>query len=401
MADALPVNSIDPTQRFLIRILADYLNRRPTVPAEDVDWAALQKLAANHSVSGIVFQQCMAFLPAPAAEALSAAYASELFYYQNRAASFQTVSKALSDAGIDFYTVKGLNVAKLYPIPALRTMGDCDIIVHPADKQKAHRVMTELGLVCTKVGSHEWLYYQDELEYEIHDHLLYDDVGVTQAEKDFTETAWAHAEQVEGRRYELDWSFHFVFLLLHLKRHLVNVGVGLRQFMDLWVARQRCTLDEVWIDEALQALGLKAFRDVCFSLIAEWFDGQASMQLTPVREAQTLKILGNGTFGFHDSSNRARRGADTLILQKGARPLARVKALLLSVFPAYREMRCVPQYKFLDGRPWLLPAAWLYRYYRAIRLRMGKNAKRMLSEAFVSGKVVDERAQELAQWGLQ
>ena len=391
-------------QHTFLKILSDHLNGRETAPAEGVDWAAVERIARDHQVAGMVYVQCRDFLPEGVRTGLAEKNASELYYYYGRVKLFDQVAQALTEAGIPFYTVKGLNVAKLYPVPALRTMGDCDIVVHPEDKEKAHGVFEKLGFRVHGKEEMEWGYWKNDLEFELHDHLLYDEIVNDQNGIEFSDSAWEMTRRVEGQRYELDQSFHFVFLLLHLRKHIVSSGVGFRQFMDLDVVMRRCALDWAWINTALETLGLVRFARVCFGLLNRWFETPLPFPCEEMEEGfyeeATNKIFANGIFGFHDKANRENRALNAITQKSGRRWHARLSNLLQSIFPPYRHMRYVPQYSYINGRPWLLPTAWIYRFYRGVRYRMIDNGKRMMGNVFVSNEKLDARERELAKWGL-
>lgn len=392
-------------QAFFLQILTDHLNGRSTAARADLDWPTELAYAQNHQVSGIVYEQCKSFLPELWQGALSAQHSTELFYYFNRVALFEQVTKALSEAEIPFFTVKGLDVAQFYPISALRTMGDCDIIVHPEDKEKAHGVMIGLGFENRLKQDIDWMYFKDGMEFEIHDHLLYNEAGNEAAGREFMDRAWNYAAPTEnGTRYALDWSFHFVFLLLHLKKHLIHAGIGFRQFMDLDVVIRRCRLDWDWLEDSLTKLGLWDFAQVCFALLRRWFETPLPFETAELPDGfcqeATEKILANGIFGFDDQANAENKSLNAITRKSGPRWWGRLKTLLESSFPPYRNMRYVPHYAFLDGRPWLLPYAWLYRFCFAARNRMGANGKRIIGEVLIPDEKLDARERELAKWGL-
>ena len=393
-------------QRFFIQILSDHLNGRKTEARSGLDWDALRSYADKHQVSGIVYQQCREFVPAECAEDMDRKHATELFYYHNRVALHAQVKQALSRKKIDFYTVKGLDVAALYPIPALRTMGDCDIVVHPADKDKAHVVMSSLGFETFLKEDKDWMYFKNDIQFEIHDHLLYKDPGTTRESREAVELAWEHVQPTgDGTRYALDWSFHFLFLLLHIKKHLIHQGIGFRQFMDLAVVMKNCELDWAWIERSLDELELRRFAEICFRLIERWFETPLPFPCEPMSDAffeeATEKIFANGIFGFHDAENRQIGSLNAITQKSGPRWLVRAENIAASVFPNYRSMRFAEAYRFVDGRPWLLPLAWGYRFYRAIRYRLADNGLQMIERTMVSDELLDERERELEKWGLR
>ena len=353
-------------------------------------------LADQHEVRGIAYHQCKAFIPEPYRARLAQLYAMELHSYQNRCRLFDALSAALRDAGISFFTVKGLDVARLYPCPALRTMGDCDLVVREQDKTRAHKIFLRLGYENGQKQDREWTYFKNGLEFELHHSLLYDEQENTDKSVTFCKNAWAHVTEENGR-FILDWSFHYIFLLLHLHRHLIYLGVGFRQFMDLYVVANSVSLDWAWIEAELEKLGLLAFSRRCTELTEAWF---GSGEMTERDRHCLEQLLRNGAFGYHDVANRENRKSDEIIRMKGPRWLARLRILLDRTFPSYQNMRYVEHYSGLNGRPWLLPVYWVYRWVRALRYRMFDNGKRMVDNALVSDREIAARERELHYWGL-
>ena len=385
------------TEYFFVSLLADHLNGRNTAnPNYEIDWERLLTVADQHELRGILYHQCKAFIPAQYCTRLAQLYAMELHSYQNRCRLFDALSTALRDAGIPFFTVKGLDVARLYPHPALRTMGDCDIVVREQNKERAHEVFLKLGYENGQKQGHEWTYFKNGLEFELHHNLLYDERENTDESIAFCQSAWAHVTEENGR-FVLNWSFHYIFLLLHLHKHLIYLGVGLRQFMDLYVVAHSVSLDWAWIDSELEKLGLLDFSRRCTELTEAWFGGRGTTE----RDRHCLEqVLRNGAFGFHDETNQENRKSDEMIRTKGPRWVARLRILLGSTFPAYKNMRYVSAYSGLNGHPWLLPAFWVYRWVRALRYRMFDNGRRMVDNALVSEHEIEERQRELSYWGL-
>lgn len=391
-------------QAFFIQILSDHLNGRETQPRTDVDWSVLSEYARIHQVNGILYRQCASFLPAEMQDEFETRHATELFYYYNRIALFETVSTALTVRNIPFYTVKGLNVAQYYPVPALRTMGDCDIVVHSKDKDKAHEMMMQLGFRTHLKEDKDWMYFRDNMEFEIHDHLLYNESGNDRMSRDLTDTAWQHTTPTgKGTEYRLDWNFHFVFLLLHLKKHLVQSGIGFRQFMDLAVLIRHSEIDLDKIEQDMDRVGLLHFGKVCFSLLHRWFDVPEvypdELSDAFVEEA-TQKIFGSGIFGHNEAKREEIIRMNRINEKHGPRWFVRVRNVISAVFPSYRSMRFAPAYAFLEGRPYLLPAAWVYRFYRAVRYRLTDKGRQVIEDAMISDEKLNERQEALRRWGL-
>jgi hypothetical protein len=387
---------LNNTQSFLIQVLSDYLNRRETSQAS-VDWNELFFLADKHEIGGIVYKQCERFIPAPYKAALEQKFGTELYQYQNRLRLFNQISRAFSDNHIPFFTVKGFAVSDLYPVCSLRTMGDCDLVIHTADKKNAHDLMLGLGFECTRQESHEWLYFKNGFKFEIHDHLLYKEKGAVQSWVEFMDTMW---DFFDGS--SLDWSFHYIFLLLHLEKHLTKRGVGFRQFMDLYVVKNSIVLNWTWINQKLNELGLRSFSDRVLMLINYWFGEQSitSKNEREFLESATETIIRNGIFGFDNVSNNKNKVTRKVIRSRKSSLLFSIEHLFSLVFLPYAKLRTIKAYSFIEGRPWLLPVAWIYRVYRTVRYKNKNYISGVLEKSVVTDKEVEARKKELAMWGL-
>ena len=212
----------------LIAILRDHLDQTPTSPF-NTDWGELLALSKKHEVTAIVYAQCKSFIPQAYIEEYRRAWSAILFYYTNRVKMMEKIEAALAD--IEHFMIKGPSVAQYYPFPAFRTMGDTDIVIHTEDRTEADRRLRELGLAClSSFVDREWQYCYHNMEVELHDHLVYTESVNVDAQERFFNDFWKHVQN-----NELDWDFHFLFLILHLRKHFMNSGIGLRQFMDIAV----------------------------------------------------------------------------------------------------------------------------------------------------------------------
>ena len=398
-------------QTFFLRALADHLaGEKTTVPA-DLDWNRLLEYAQSQQVGGMLYHQCKDYLAASPELAavnqrLSEVYAAHTFYYLNRMALLEQIEKAFTEAQIPYYIVKGSEIAQLYPVPALRSMGDTDIVVHERDKQRAHALLVGMGMENTLQKDREWGYIKNGLLFELHHNLLYDEIANSKKDKAFTDCAWDYTlRQLESSRCVLDWSFHFVFLILHLKKHFLISGVGFRQFMDiaLIASKKEKQLDWKWINSSLRDLGLLDYAVACMAFCKRWFHMDFPTVKENVEEdfffSSTEKIFEDGIFGSAEDSrdniilNALRKENSNLIA-------AKILVLLHFVFPSYKNMRYIQHYSFLNGRPWLLPIAWVYRFVRVIQYSLFSRGKEKLNEVMNIDEKMNSRKQILNKWGL-
>ena len=69
------------------------------------------------------------------------------------------------------------------------------------------------------------------------------------------------------------------------------------------------------------------------------------------------------------------------------------------LFPPYEEMQLIPWYKFVDGRPWLLPAAWIYRWGYCLIKKKDESMDKLLRPYKAKDKI-EERIGYINHWGL-
>lgn len=137
--------SMTTEEYFFLQILSDFLHNRPTQPlSASLDWGKISQLAKAQQVEGILFTQCQSFIPPLHFSRLAQGYSKTLFYYANRAALLDEITDVMKDESIPYFLVKGFTIAKLYPTPALCTMGDIDFVVHKDDKERVHAILFKI-----------------------------------------------------------------------------------------------------------------------------------------------------------------------------------------------------------------------------------------------------------------
>lgn len=70
---------------------------------------------------------------------------------------------------------------------------------------------------------------------------------------------------------QLDWDFHLLFLIFHLRKHFMNSGVGFRMFMDLAVVAAKVNIDWDTLANKLKKIGMLEFAKKCYGFIGRWF----------------------------------------------------------------------------------------------------------------------------------
>ena len=140
----------DHTQELLLRLLAfPWASSRPAAaPLAEPEASAVARLALAHGLGPLLYGRLRGqdiLPPATMAELRRA-------YYDNAGRSarlwhaLETALRALAQAGIPTLLLKGAALVQtVYENPALRPMGDLDLLVRPADAGRALAALAGLG----------------------------------------------------------------------------------------------------------------------------------------------------------------------------------------------------------------------------------------------------------------
>ena len=387
-------------QLFFIKILSDHLTGNKTKVPDDIDWSQIAHLSRAHQVDGIIMQQCKDFMPEEYKESFESALGATLYSYANRLHAMEEIANAFRSANIKFFTVKGFLIAECYSKPALRTMGDCDIIVHRKDLSSSIKVMRELGYNgIVHENAHNWEGRRDSLLFEIHDQLIEDTEHANEIQKVFFNQYDSYVNEEVP-----EWNFHFLYLLMHLRKHFMNSGVGIRQFMDLAVIIKTVSLDWQWIQNKLNEMDLLQYARNCLYLCERWFGIKSPLGITNMEETFyikiTEKILRNGVFGANDKTNRENFSINTINEESGHLWLRRIKVLLRHAFPNYEYMLSYPGCGYLEKRKYLLVLAWAHRYILFYRRPNRSSVFQKIRSTFASREVLERQNDFLKKIGL-
>lgn len=282
--------------------------------------------------------------------------------------------KTLESARIPFIPLKGSVIRPCYPSPDMRTSCDIDVLVHPEQLEEAIDVLkNQLSCTETSRGSHDVsLYSSRGIHIELHYTLIESDRAPEAVE--ILDSVWDHVSPHEGCTYrmrmhdDLFLFYHFV----HMMKHFVDGGCGIRTFMDLWVLDHRSPMDMHACDPMLEKAGLLPFANACRALTDVWFSGAEYDSTTA---AMADFIFGGGVYGSVDNRVAVRQTR-----------VGRVKYLMSRIILPYDSMKY--QYPILEKHKYLLPFCQMHRW---THLTSKSTAKRALHELSLTGNLSDER----------
>lgn len=227
-------------------------------------------------------------------------------------------ARLMKENGIAYVVFKGLAVARLYPEPFVRTMGDVDFYVPQGDFLRAVDVIEQgLHVVVDKedVDKHysfDWQGIRFEMHYQIETfgncrHQLCFNRMIDEAMAEHTDSfTVCDSDGNETEVSVLPPEEDLIVVFKHWFNHLLVEGVGLRQTLDLAVLLNayRDKINVGRLMTALNGIGyMKAFRAMLammkryFGL--EWLDSNFVLSCRDERYADKLMaaVMESGNFG--------------------------------------------------------------------------------------------------------
>ena len=287
------------------------------------EWDELRRTASKQSMLGVTFSAVDALpdgMRPPLGVYARWALDAERIRSANRrrAECALELDRMFAGAGLQSCILKGQGVARFYPEPELRQCGDIDIWVDGPRKD----ILAFLRGRC-EVGG---------VVYHHCDARLFKDVSV---EVHFTPTwmndpllnarlqRWFRACGQEQFSNRLEGycaptaAFDAVYLAVHIFRHLLDEGVGLRQLMDLqYVLRALTPAGTAVVGRTLGSLGLGRFTSAVMWVLGEAFGLPESAMVCPpdARSGAFLldEVMRAGNFGKHDPRNSHSSGESRL-----------------------------------------------------------------------------------------
>lgn len=394
---------MNSTETQLINILGQFLKgENSTLPA-NADLNSLFEKAGIHSLSAVV---CYAlngqiisggFDDMAAAKKFQKALFATVILQTERILAFEKLLDIINDHNIKVVLMKGAVIKNYYPDENIRTFGDIDFLISPNDRDTLHNIMVDSGYDFQKTEPTVWVYVKGNEKYEVHTALMPNAAALGDKGAKFIDLAFS--EVIETKRanvFELNPTYHFAFLLMHLAKHMASSGAGVRMYLDLAIMlKNEPNIDFDKVIDYSNDLNLYAFLVHAMNLCHNWFkidlpSGILKLQYDDLALMQEY-VLQGGTFGFYDRNPAVQRLRDE---GDGGK----FTAILKYIFPPYSQIKNA--YKFLTGRPYLLPLAWPCRWFDGLFLRR-KKASTVFKGLFTEADAAKATKQMLSDIGIE
>ena len=273
----------------------------PGKPLSTEEWEELFRMAHRQAVTGLLIDGVAQDIQRPD-QALWDSWVAHLFFLEraNRyiAQRGEAWIEKLAQAGISAAVFKGSSVASWYPEPWHRSHGDVDIVITGGWNKLEAFLEQEGGTFYRNQEDEIVLEEKNRLLVEFHRHweCLYNPL------------THRRLLQICRSAQPGDKELYFVYLILHIQRHILTYGVGLKQICDVAVMLSRASLDLEKVASLLHRLHAERFSRLLFGFIACHLGGVEHYPLAPVTAGKGWERLNRAILqeGYHSKIEQER-----------------------------------------------------------------------------------------------
>lgn len=387
----------DLTKTTLLSLLSNALFGTPIEIADGVDWQEVYQESGAQSVAALAFSNLdKSILPEITANEW------EEMTYQIMMSNLKVDSdhadlhRILFSANIPYVILKGNASASFYPDPMLRAMGDVDFLIEKQHIGKVDLLLRKNGFEA-QPSNHECerAYHMGMSVWELHwevNGVPVGEVGDIIQEYLSDIIVKAKPASLTDGEYMSPTPFHHgLVMLLHVARHMVTGGIGLRHLCDwaVFVEKLGDRFPELFEDK-LKHVGLWRFAQLLTQLSVVYLKcpeqnwmGELEYDLL---DALKDDIFSAGNFGHKDSSRADEAKFITSRRKGGVNDDLALKQAVLSANEIVRK-----HWKFADKIPIVYPVGWAFyggRY--AVRSITGRRKKISVNELAKSARTRKE-----------
>ena len=389
------MNYLSIEQQTLLTLLRTSLWSDSVAIPSEVNWQLVGKFAKEQGVLSFLYDGAIAAkkdVPVELLQKWKTATIQGVIRNELLLQAQDEVLTGFEDAGILCAILKGSSVARYYPQPDLRVLGDIDILVKESDVERAREILGDIGYTFHESGHKFHLGFTRPGSYvELHYNVtkLPDSAGGRATGKVIDTFLFdINQGRVSNHKFPiLSETNQAVMLLLHMIRHMFSSGIGLRQLCD-WAVYTASSDKALFVKETLPVLercGLRKYAEVatqsCIKYLGLSDEGMAWCMSATEEECGLFitDVFHEGNLGaanrertaswFIDSTEMGNKGSSLKAL------IVRLNQLAYSHFPVAKKC------------PILLPLLWIYLLVRYFwRAMLGKRPKRSLTNAVKTAK---------------
>ena len=372
------MTEIEKTVFDLIRAAA---SGSPYEIPETADLAMLYRIVRRQHLSAFLWEYASRLPDSPVRSAWERdkelAALKDLTYTEEK----ENVDRALSAAGIRFLYLKGSVLKRLWGDPSFRYMGDMDFL-YEGDDTALRRALESVGYTAknftSRDFSHHFVFAKDPW-FSLEPHFELFDSDDPYAGKLTGLFDRAKPDPELSGRYEISEEDLYLHCLLHLRKHIVYGGIGVRSFLDfVFLFRSYPDLgDRERVRAFLSGEGLEPFEARVRRVVSLLSDPSLAPDGEDGEELSAL--LCAGLFGTAE-----KQFGNQLKTESGRSRFPRLRFLLKRAFPPLVSMA---HRKIRAPLSWIVyPFYWVRRLFLMLFSRNRRNNTKASFQAVAAFK---------------
>ena len=310
-------------QSYILELLKCAItNTTPSAPNESLDWDVVFNYAKIHRIVPVLYFSIQKLpkdikLKVTNLDQYKLAYKSNLVDDANRENEISIITKLLTSNDVDYILLKGSVTKHFYPDTSMRMMSDVDILYRNADSKDIKSLLEDNGYTQTKSTPKDAMYLSSNklVKVEMQQSLL--DDGFTDWLK-YLDTIWDRCIKKTDNEYTMTPEDFYIYHIVHMAKHFINGGIGLRHVLDIWVIKNHYQdLDSVYTEKFFKELSLNKFENKVTDLCEYWFEDNIRSDKKTI-DLISEYIFENGAFGniSQQSANEAATGSTSSTKEK-------------------------------------------------------------------------------------
>ena len=383
----------DLTKITLLNLLSSALFGASLEIPDEVNWLEVYRESILQSVSALAFSNLdKSMLPKQVAAEWEENTYQIMMSNMHVDAEHAKLHKIMTAANIPYVVLKGNVSASYYPDPMLRAMGDVDFLVDRKSIKKTDLILKKGGFTPQPLAAEcERAYHKDNIIWELHWEVNGIPGGrIGKRINEFLGDIIDKARSTSLNNYtymEPTLFHHGMVMLLHIARHMVTSGIGLRHLCDwaVFIAKISDEFPETF-EKKLKEVGLWRFAQLLTQLSVVYLKcpSQKWMGKLEYQLLNQLKddLFAAGNFGHKDMKRSDEAKFITSNRKGGVNEDSVLKQSILSANEIVRK-----HWRFANKVPVVYPIGWAFfggRY--AIRAALGKRDKKDMKALARSAK---------------
>ena len=284
------------TREYFVYLMYCHLNGIDPRGERRSDWQQIFNLAEKNHVTAIIAYEIDG-LPedlrpkGELAKLFRDALNRKKSDFDSRLCSLAIFMSTMTSSQIPHLIIKGTALRNNYPVPALRTGRDIDVIVHPLDYSTAISALKLRGLTELSVKRNEARMQIADDVFEIRTELE----SINIQSKIYFSTPFDDISEEMGYTYKLKTVYHLLYLVTHTAHNLKEGGAGVRMIMDIDVLIR--THPNIDIEEFLSLcdnIKISKTAQALIALARKWFNTPIAFNFT-FEDGGTQQLLNSLT----------------------------------------------------------------------------------------------------------